>query len=339
MAALAFDIPGFVSLGHLQLSIYGFFAAAGLVAAVWYSQRMAMRARLSMDRLWDAGIFAVVTAFVISRGLLIVNNFAAFKRYPLLLMAQPSLTYTGLLLTVLLTCAWLIWKRMPLLNVADAWAPCGAVLWAVLSLGHFVEGTDAGMPTRLPWGVVTSGDTVLGPTHPVQLYTLACAIGLAWYLSHKLAVKHRAGSIAALGLMLGGFMSFLLGMLRQPADTFGDALLDTDQWIAVAAMLLGLLLEAPLLRTPMEPSVRMQQFLEDFVTLRGHKSVGWIRNTAFTDPLLAEIQARFLKLPREFPIEPSSYYSWCNEDGLQILKWYVYQLHARNAIAAVEESV
>ncbi|HEY4356100.1 MAG TPA: prolipoprotein diacylglyceryl transferase family protein [Acidobacteriaceae bacterium] len=339
MSALASDIPGFVPLGHLQLSIYGFFAAAGLVAAVWYSQRMAMRAKLSMDRLWDAGIFAVVTAFVVSRGLLIVNNFAAFKRYPLLLMAQPSLTYSGLLLTVVLTCGWLYWKRMPLLSVADAWAPCGAVLWTVLSVGHFVEGTDAGMPTRLPWGVVTPGDTVLGPTHPVQLYTVVCAGMLAWYLSRKLAVKHRAGSVAALGLMLGGFASFLLGMLRQPAETYGGAWLDTDQWVAVAAMLIGLLLEAPLLRIPMDPGVRMQEFLEDFITLRGHKRVGWIRNTAFTDPLLVEIQKRFLRLPREFPVEASSYNSWCNEDGLQILKWYVYQLHARNEIAAVEESV
>jgi phosphatidylglycerol:prolipoprotein diacylglycerol transferase len=123
--------------------------------------------------------------------------------------------------------------------VLDAWAPCAALLAAVLSVAHFVEGTDAGMPTSLPWGVVTPGDTVLGRVHPVQIYAAIIALGLCYGLLLLLPRRKFAGQVAAFALMGGGAAAFLLDMLTQPVESLGNTWLDPGQFISLTAMLTG----------------------------------------------------------------------------------------------------
>ena len=230
-------------MGRVRLSAYGVCAAAGLVAALWLSQRTARRAGIDPDRLWDAGILAICAAFVVSRLLLIVQDPKAFLRYPLLLLALPSLTYGGMALTAVLSIGYLRWKRLPLRDVLDAWAPCGALLAALLSVGNWLTGADVGMPTRLPWGRVMPGDEPLGRVHPVQIYALLAALLLLGLLLRLLNRRHRGGSVAAVALAAGGVVSFLLDMVTAPVEGafFGRAgsLLDAGQWIALAAILAG----------------------------------------------------------------------------------------------------
>jgi len=239
VAEAAMLIPGVMRVGALRIPVFGVFAAVGLIGALWLSQRTAKAADVDADKLWDAGMFAVFAAFVVSRVLVIGMDVRAFIAYPLLVLSLPSLTYGGMALTGVLVWLWLRWKKLSVLRVMDAWAPCAMVLWAALSLGHFVEGTDAGMPTKLPWGVVTAGDTVLGKVHPVQIYALVVAVALCVWLLRMLMKAHHAGMVASAGLMVGGAVSFLLDMLRQPVDTMGDAWLDPAQWVAVVAMVVG----------------------------------------------------------------------------------------------------
>jgi phosphatidylglycerol:prolipoprotein diacylglycerol transferase len=154
-------------------------------------------------------------------------------------MSLPSLTYGGMVLTAIATGIYLRMTKLALLATLDAWSPCAALLAAVLALAHFVEGTDAGMPTRLPWGVLTPGDTMLGRVQPVQIYGMVSALVLMAWLLRTLARPHAAGSVAAVALLCGGIVSFLLAMLTQPTETQGNALLDPGQYIALAAAAAG----------------------------------------------------------------------------------------------------
>jgi phosphatidylglycerol:prolipoprotein diacylglycerol transferase len=242
VAEAAMLIPGVVRVGALRVPVFGVFAAVGLVGALWLSQRTAKATGVDAEKLWDAGMFAVAAAFVVSRMLLIAMDLRAFVAYPLLVLSLPSLTYGGIVLTGVMLWLWLRWKKLPLLRVMDAWAPCAMVLWAALSLGHFIEGTDAGMPTRLPWGVVTPGDSVLGKVHPVQLYALLVAVVLCVWLLKVLVKARRVGMVASVALMAGGVASFGLGMLRQPVESMGDAWLDPAQWMALVAAVMGVLI-------------------------------------------------------------------------------------------------
>ena len=206
------------------------------MAAVWLSQRTARMAGVSAQRLWDAGVFAVFSAFVLSRLLLVAQDWQAFVRYPLLVLSLPSLTYAGIALTAGATLVYLRVVKLPLVATLDAWAPSAALLGAVLALAHFVEGTDAGMPTSLPWGVATPQDTVLGRVHPVQIYMMLAALYVLFDTLWLLRRPHVAGVVAAHALYLGGGLFFLLDMLAQPAESRGTAWLDPGQWIALGCV-------------------------------------------------------------------------------------------------------
>lgn len=246
-AHLAAELPGTFRLGPLRFPVYGLFATAGLLSALGLSQPAARRAGLRPEALWDAGIFAVATAFVVSRLLLIVQNWAAFRAMPLLVLALPSLTPTGIAATLLLTLGYLRRKRLPVRRALDAWVPPLCLLAAWLQLGHFFEGTEAGLPTTLPWGVFAAGDTVLGRTHPVQLYAVAAALGLGCWLYLRLPRRRFDGEVAALGLGVGGALAFALDMLRQPRpDTWpginASLPLDASQMAAALCVLAAILL-------------------------------------------------------------------------------------------------
>ncbi len=272
LQSLAVVVSGFLRLGPLQLPVFGLVGTGGLLAALWLGQRTAPRAGVDRHRLWDAGVVAILSAFLTSRLLLIAVNFRLFAAHPFLMLAQPSLTAGGLGLTAVVVWLWLRRRHLPLLPTLDAWAAPAALLAAVLQLAHFAEGSDAGMPTTLPWGVHTSGDLTFIRAHPVQLYAAAADFALCLWLLRLLgkhvspedvswswralswrALSPRAGSTAALGLLIGGCTSFTLSFFRQPYDALGTAWLDPGQYAALAILAAGLMLWISLLANRMQP--------------------------------------------------------------------------------------
>jgi phosphatidylglycerol---prolipoprotein diacylglyceryl transferase len=231
-------VRGQVRLGPVRLPVYGLLAAVGLIAALWLSLKTARLVGLAAEQLWDAGLFAVVAAFVLSRLLLIGGDVRGFLHLPLVMLALPSFTYGGMVLTAAAVAAYLQWKRLPLLKVMDAWAPCAAVLAAMLSLGSFLEGNDAGMPSRVPWAIKTPVSGGLR-VHPVAMYGAVAAVVLGVVLMGLLRRRLRTGTVAGVALVAGGGVSFLLDMVTQPAASGGGAWLDPVQWMAVGAMLVG----------------------------------------------------------------------------------------------------
>ncbi len=113
----------YLQLGHLHIPVLGVFAALGLMGALALSQRTARYAGLAPEAVWNAGMTAIVSAFVISRLLLIAFNPHSFLQYPLLILALPSLTTTGIFITALFMLGFIRWCKLPLLPLLDATAP------------------------------------------------------------------------------------------------------------------------------------------------------------------------------------------------------------------------
>ena len=229
--------PYLLHHGHLYLPTFGALAAAGLMSALALSEKTARLKSLPPETLWNAGIFAVVAAFALSRVLLLVEHFAAFRHFPILLLTVPSLTPSGLILTGAATLLYLRRHGLALVPALDAWAPCATLVWCALALGHFFEGSDPGLPAA--HGVVMPGDSIA--THPVALYAALAAVALTVFLYHRLA-QHKAHT-AALALVVAGVAQFLLSFLRQPTSGFPGPL-DPLQWTALAMLLAGGLLLA-----------------------------------------------------------------------------------------------
>ena len=228
--------PSLLHLGPITLPTFGALAAVGLMLALALSQRTARLTGVDPDSVWDAGLFAILAAFILSRLLLVATHFASFRQYPILLLAVPSLTPTGLLLTAIATFLWLHFKRIPILPALDAWAPCATLVWAFLALGHFAEGSDPGLPTTLPWGIRMPGDAA--PLHPVAVYTAIVALLLTVVGYSRL----RRGHSAALTLIAAGTAQFLLSFVRQPG-LGAIAGLDALQLVALGMIVAGCILQ------------------------------------------------------------------------------------------------
>ena len=157
-------------------------------------------------------------------------------------LSFSSISYLSLLVTAIPVALWLRWKRLPLLRVMDAWAPCGALLWSALSLADAAAGAGGGLPTRLPWGVRAASSPGTR-VHPVALYSAAAALALCGALFALLRRVRQPGRVAAIGIVASGTTLFLLDMLRVPdqpqAQPLSNNLLDMSQWIALAAIIFG----------------------------------------------------------------------------------------------------
>src|ERR1700761_1304733 len=184
------------------------------MAALTLSPRTAAIVGLSPDKLWNAGLFILLSAFALSRLLLIAANLRDFLAYPILLLTLPSLTTTGILLTILATLIYLRIRNLPILTTLNAWSPCATLIWAFLALGHFAEGSDAGLPTTLPWSLRIPPDNTL--LHPVALYAAIAAALLTPILLRQLKQNPHSANTLATALAAAGTIQFLLTFFRQP---------------------------------------------------------------------------------------------------------------------------
>jgi phosphatidylglycerol---prolipoprotein diacylglyceryl transferase len=235
--------PYLIHSGHLLLPTYGVLAAIGLMAALTLSLRTATIVGLSADKLWNAGLFTLLSAFVLSRLLIIAANFHDFLSYPILLLTLPSLTSAGILLTVFATLIYLRIRHLPILDTLDAWSPCATLIWAFLALGHFAEGSDAGLPTALPWGLRIPPDHTR--LHPIALYAAIAAAVLTAILYAQLKRRTQPNQTAALALAAAGTIQFLLTFFRQPYPYTTSTLytaLDPIQWIALGMIVVAAVL-------------------------------------------------------------------------------------------------
>jgi phosphatidylglycerol:prolipoprotein diacylglycerol transferase len=225
-----------IQLGHLHIPLFGVIMAIGLMAALALTQRTSRYAGLNPEPVWNAGMTAILSAFVISRLLLIAFNFRNFLKYPLLVLAVPSLTTLGVLLTAIFTLGYIRWRSLPLLPLLDAAAPSAALLWAVLNLGRIFEDTHDGMPTEVPWGVRTP---IAGSVHPVEFYALAAAALLCLLLLRLLHSSYIEAQTSAVALIYSGIAIFFLDFFRLPSDILPNSLLDPSQIIAIAMIVVG----------------------------------------------------------------------------------------------------
>jgi len=226
-------------LGHLHIPVFSAFAVVGLLAALFLSQRTARLAGLSPEAMWDAGVVAAISVFVISRLLLVAFNFKSFLAYPVLILTLPSVTFTGLFGAGVVMAFFLRYRRIAYTRFMDAAAPCLALLWAILSLGGFATGSK-GLPTTLPWGIE---DAMLGKIHPVEVYTSVAALVLCVALIAALATAdargEAPGKTTATGLFLFGAIVFFLTFLTQPTEASLILLLDPIQWLGLGAIGVG----------------------------------------------------------------------------------------------------
>jgi phosphatidylglycerol:prolipoprotein diacylglycerol transferase len=248
--------PLLFHFGHIAIPTYGVLTALALLAALALLVRQAWRQGLPVDKVWNLGLIAILSALIGARLLLVAAHLRAFRAHPFWVLGLASIpgvwiALGGVAVGAAVAVLYALAEGLPLLRTADAIAPGLAVAFAINRIGAFCGGSAWGTRTGMPWGVTYHSIVAyfwyrvpLGiRLHPVQLYDAGASLSilavLLWMLRRP-GLRHD-GEVAGTWLFLYGVGRFFVEFFRgDPArDQVLGGMLTLAQVLAVLAVVLG----------------------------------------------------------------------------------------------------
>lgn len=259
--------PRFLQFGALVISTYGVLAVVAAFSGIALWTSLARRTGLSPQKIQMAGLLAVVSIVIGARLAVIIANWHGFFEAPLLILTAGTLVYGsatayGVLLALIVACAYLLRSHVPLIRALESAAPAVILSLAILDIADFAAGSHYGAPASVPWAVTYTSRFAARITgvplgialHPVQLYA---------------AVGHFAISAALI---------VLLRHAGRPAEILGTALFADGVLRFVLAPFFGSYAQAPVLLHIVTPA---QAIAMAMVVLGG---ICWLRGNRRSQP-------------------------------------------------------
>lgn len=214
------------SIGPVTIRFYALCILAGIVLAVWITNRRWKRCGGDFDQILDITLCAVPAGIIGARLYHVVTTPERFfgptgDPMEIVRIWHGGLgIWGGVLLGALAAWAWCRHKHYPTALLADAAAPALLVAQAVGRLGNWFNQELYGAPTKLPWGLkLSTVGTAIGhgeqcyddascPTgtlfQPTFLYEMIWNLigaALIVWIGIKLAHWLKAGSLFAIYIM------------------------------------------------------------------------------------------------------------------------------------------
>lgn len=246
--------PKLISIGSFFIPTYGTLVAIGFLLALWITVRLARRAKLPAEPVFNLAIYCALAGLVGAKLFMVLFDFKSYWNDPASLFSwatvQAAGVYQGGFLLALLTAMlYMRHNRLPGLATCDVFAPGIAVGQAIGRLGCFSAGCCWGTETHLPWAVTftnpeayrLTGVTLGVPLHPAQLYEAFADALIFFFLYWLIAKPHTAGTIIGWYLSLYSVARFVIEFFRfhEQGLHFG---LSYTQWISLATLAAGLAL-------------------------------------------------------------------------------------------------
>ena len=156
----------------------------------------------------------------------------------------------GVILAVVASLAYMTWKRLPILETFDIFAPTVGIGLAITRVGCFLNGCCFGVPTHLPWGVVFPEGSMPydvfhnTPLHPTQIYSSLYGFGLFLLLNWWYKRRRFDGQITAILFMLEAVLRYAIEYVRFYESEMHVSLLGMsptwNQLMAIGLFLTGL---------------------------------------------------------------------------------------------------
>jgi len=230
-----------LQIGPLALPTYPLALLIAFWTALEVGGRIARRAGLDGDHLYNAGLYGALALIVAGRLAHVAAFWSAYRLQPgeiIGLNTQAFLWGPGAVIGACVA-AWYVYRhKLPWAQVWDAAATGALVGLVIAELGAFLAGNGIGAAAALPWAVSLWGT----PRHPVQLYA---ALGLALAAAATVWVVRRGGRSGLAGwvALLGwGVTTWLVEPFRAESATIVGGLrtLQVVGWAAVVGALWGL---------------------------------------------------------------------------------------------------
>jgi phosphatidylglycerol:prolipoprotein diacylglycerol transferase len=185
--------PILIQIGPLEIRWYGAMIALACLVGYWLAGREAERKGIG---------YAVIGAIIGARLYYVAfSDLTIFWKDPLSVFAiwEGGLAIHGALLGGLLVS--ILYTRKQNINLAaflDTLTPPLILGQAIGRIGCFLNGDAHGYPTRMPWGLVYSPESLAGqmfpgqPLHPTQLYEMILNLlifSILWKIRTKLKLN------------------------------------------------------------------------------------------------------------------------------------------------------
>jgi phosphatidylglycerol---prolipoprotein diacylglyceryl transferase len=192
--------PELFRIGSFPVTTYGIFLALGMLLALFVASRLAARDGLPRERIYDLGLWTLVSALIGSKVLMyfLDENVNVFS---LDFLRSGGVFYGGLIGGFLAVVLLVRFYKLSFWKVADALAPGVALGQAFGRQGCFSAGCCWGKPTELPWGVhftelgheytgvpIYTADGGPLHLHPTQLYEsfiMLAVFGFLYWLHRR----------------------------------------------------------------------------------------------------------------------------------------------------------
>jgi phosphatidylglycerol:prolipoprotein diacylglycerol transferase len=242
--------PVLFEIGPVTIYTYGFFVAAGALAAIVFARYQARQTGLNPDQITDFCFFLVVAAIVGSRLFYAGINADYFLENPWEIFKVWSgglVFYGGFIAALITALAYIRFHDLPLGRIADIAALALPLGHFFGRLGCFFAGCCYGATCELPWAVTFHDPQALAPLntpiHPTQLYSAFANLAIFGLLLVLQRRKRFEGHLFLLYVLFYGLFRSFIEIFR--GDDRGAQLagvLSVSQAMGLSAAVVSLVL-------------------------------------------------------------------------------------------------
>lgn len=242
--------PILFSLFGFPVKAYGFFMVLAHALGLGLIFLLARRRRLATAPLIDLFFLSIVTGLLGARALYVLAHWGEFSGNWALLFSldKGGLSLFGGFIPAFFTAVLTLrWKKLEVLDYADALCAALPFSIALIRLGCFAQGCCYGAPLTAPWAVTYQGGLTKVPPalhgvplHPSQLYDfffLMALAGLVAYLARKR--RETPGLVGTFTVFAYCVFRFTMDFHRGDLERglFGVQWLSLSQLLALAGIL------------------------------------------------------------------------------------------------------
>ncbi|MBP7058051.1 prolipoprotein diacylglyceryl transferase [Candidatus Gracilibacteria bacterium] len=246
--------PILFQIGPVIIYSLWIFITIGFFVALLIMLKLIKKNRLKLQFLADSSLAIFLGGIILSRLIFVIQNYQTYL-FPfnynnviqIFYIWDKGMSLWGGIIGCLGTLVYLARKEkenaLRWLDVFTVGITGGFVFG---NIGTFLDGTNYGNETTLPWGVVMDNSIYAVPIHPVQIYSaIYClVIAIILYLLFSRNVGKKDGNIMLLGSGLYSLLYFCEGFLRGDESNIFIGLREEQIYALLIFLISGILFYA-----------------------------------------------------------------------------------------------